>query len=58
MYRCSEDTNESCVSENAAHAPEQLCQDNGDVDNDPDMRVAIAASLAADRWGPTAVYFT
>jgi len=49
MYRCSEDTNESCVSENAAHAPEQLCQDNGDVDNDPDMRVAIAASLAADR---------
>jgi len=47
MFRGSDDTIEFCV--NAARAPEQQCQDDSDVVDDPDINAAIAASLAADR---------
>ena len=59
MFMFSDDTVESCASENAACAPEQPCQDDidSDVDDNPDINAAIAASLAADRWGPKALYF-
>ena len=49
MFMFSDDTVESCASENAACAPEQPCQDGSDVDDNPDINAAIAASLAADR---------